>query len=324
MTEVVGVILAGGRGTRLHPVTAGGTPKALIPLFGDATLLSMTLERMATVTDRQLLVTHRATAGLYRDRAPAIDQLIEPIRRDTGPAVAHAVTTVAAEDPDATVVITPADHLAGAAFTEALAEAAAAAQRHAAIVLVGVTPTRPATGYGYIRPSTPGGDAVVAVRGFHEKPDPATAATLIQQGALWNTGVVVAPVSVLRAAIQASPLAEFAAAVGSDPAGAYAGVRPVSFDVAVLETHDDLLVLPVAASWDDVGSWDAFARAPARDMLETPGIAHLDRAEGVTVVSDGPTVAAVGVEDLIIVAWEDEVLVVAPDAAQDVRGLTDR
>ncbi|MDR9411797.1 MAG: sugar phosphate nucleotidyltransferase [Haloferacaceae archaeon] len=324
MTEVIGVILAGGRGTRLHPVTAGGTPKALVPLFGDSTLLSMTHDRLARVTDRQMVVVHGSTAAQYREQGPQLDQLVEPLRRDTGPAVAHAATTVAAADPDATVVITPVDHLAGPRFTDALGQAVTAAHQHGAVVLVGVTPTRAATGYGYIQPEPSDDGGLTPVTSFHEKPDAQTAEALIARGALWNTGVVVAPVRTLQATIQDSQLAEFATAVRSAPAEAYREVAAVSFDVAVLEDRDDLWVLPVAAEWDDVGSWDAFSRAPARARLQAPGGAEPHAAEGVTVVSDGPTVSAVGVEDLVIVAWGDEVLVVAPEAAQEVRRLADR
>lgn len=324
MPEVTGVVLAGGRGTRLHPVTADGTPKALVPLFGEQTLLSMTQDRLVAATDRQLIVTHRSTADRYREHAPDTELLVEPVRRDTGPAVAHAISTLYARDPEGTVVVTPADHLAGEAFTRALTTAVTAATQRGVIVLMGVTPTRTATGYGYIEPVAMDTDGITAVTSFHEKPDPATADALIQQGALWNTGVLVAPVRVLHAAIRDSALAGFAATVLADPTAAYAQVRSVSVDVAVLEGHDDLWVLPVAADWEDVGSWDAFARMPARDLIESSGPVDLVASEGVTVLSDGPTVAAVGVEDLIIVAWDGEVLVVDPAAAQRVRGLADR
>ena len=324
MTEVTGVILAGGRGTRLHPVTSDGTPKALVQLFGERTLLSMTRDRLAGVTDRQLIVTHHAAAELYREHAPDTELLIEPARRDTGPAVAHAISTLHARDPDGVVVITPADHLADEDFTRALTTAITAATQRDAIVLMGITPTRTATGYGYIEPATSHTDGITGVTSFHEKPDRTTAQTLIEQGALWNTGVLVAPVEVLHAAVCDSPLGEFAAAVRADPSAAYAQAPSVSVDVAVLEKHDDLWVLATAADWDDVGSWDAFTRPPARELIESSGPTHLVAAEDVTVLSDGPAVAAVGVEDLMIVAWDDQVLVVDPAAAQRVRSLTDR
>ncbi len=323
MCEVVGVILAGGRGTRLYPVTADGTPKSLVPLFGDETLLSMTLTRLQATTDRQLLVTHRSTAAQFRTHASDLGQLVEPARRDTGPAVAHAVSALYERDPNSAVVITPADHVADEAFTDAIAAAVTAATERDAIVLIGVIPARASTGYGYITPAHSAGDRIAPVSGFHEKPDRPTAQTLIDQGALWNTGVLVAPVDTLLGAIHDSSLAGFSAAVRSDPSAAYDAAPSISFDYAVLESYPDLWVLPTTATWDDVGSWDAFTRAPAADLLDTPGAPDHSIEDGITVISDGPTVSTIGVDKLIIIAWGDEVLVIDPDASQTVRDLAD-
>jgi len=321
--EVVGVILAGGRGTRLYPVTADGTPKSLVPLFGDETLLSMTRTRLQATTDRQLLVTHRFTTGQFGAHAPDLDQLIEPARRDTGPAIAHAVSTLYAQDPNSAVVISPADHIADEAFTDAIAAAVVAATNRNAVVLIGVRPARASTGYGYITPAHSAGDGITPVSSFHEKPDRATAQALIDQGALWNTGVLVAPVDILHAAIQDSDLAGFSATVRSDPSAAYDAAPSISFDHAVLERYSALWVLPTTATWDDVGSWDAFARAPAADLLDTPGAPDHTIGDGVTVISDGPAVSTIGVDNLVIIAWGDEVLVIDPDASQAVRDLAD-
>ena len=319
--EVIGVILAGGRGTRLYPVTTDGTPKSLAPLFGDETLLSMTRTRLEAVTDRHLLVTHRLTAARFRAHAPDLEQLIEPARHDTGPAVAHAVSTLYEQSPDSAVVISPADHVTDGGFTDAIAAAVTAALNRDAIVLIGVAPTRASTGYGYITPADSSSDGITPVIAFHEKPDRSTAQALIEAGALWNTGVLVAPVGTLYAAIQDSDLARFSEAVRSDPSAAYDAAPSISFDYAVLENYSDLWVLPTTATWDDVGAWDAFTRAPTADLLDTPGEHDHSVEDGITVISDGPGVSTLGVEDLVIIAWGDEVLVIDPDASQAVRDL---
>lgn len=247
--------------------------------------------------------------------------LLEPAIRDTAPAMTAAALKLSSEDPDAIVAFVPSDHHVAdaAAFGRALTEAAT----HAALgrlVLFGMRPDHASSAYGHIRPFAVGPDPS-PVAGFHEKPDPATARALVDEGWLWNGGVLVARAAELIAEVDRLAPAVAAAARASVNSGdilgpAFAEAPRISMDYAVLEKTDRAWVLPVDFGWSDLGAWDAVAEAAPEGL---DGAAVVD-GRGVWVrAPPGLKVAVVGLSDVVIVLDGDRLLVCSRDAAQSVR-----
>ena len=267
----------------------------------------------------------------------AIRLIGEPIGRNTGPAVAAAALAAAEDD---ILLVLPADHHIGdiAEFQSAVGRAAKIAAE-GLLVTFGVVPTRVETGFGYILPSASGpedgGDARFIDR-FVEKPEPAAARDLIEAGALWNSGMFVFPVAVLleelsrhapdileptaralRSGIKSEDRIELGPEFGEAPA------RPI--DVAVMEPTDRAAVVPLDAGWSDVGSWESLWELGDRDRrgnVVVGDVVGLDATNNY-LRSEGPLVAVIGVEGLVVVATQDSVLVVPRDRAQDVKNLVE-
>jgi mannose-1-phosphate guanylyltransferase len=362
---VVAVVLAGGIGSRLYPASRSHRPKQFRSLTGDASLLTRTVDRVG-FADATLVVTRPAFEDAAREHARAaldakpastpddatldgdrgsavrpgssVEVLVEPAGRDTGPAVAYA-THVAAErfasaDAEPVVLVCPSDHLVRGAFEPTARRALRAAGDTGSLVTLGVEPTRPETGFGYVEPGGARGDHFRVVA-FHEKPDVDTAERYVEAGYLWNAGIFAWTPAAFRRAARGSPLDPLVNALDAgDPAGGFAAVDPVSVDYAVLERADDVAVVPVSFAWDDLGSWDALRRVLPRetdDGAETGddnavlGDALAIDAAGNVVAADEDThVSLVGVEGLVVAAFDDRVLVVPVDEAQRVREVVDR
>jgi len=286
--------------------------------------------------------------------AESVELLVEPAGRDTGPAVAYA-THVAAErygsgssprsptddadaaaggdadaaaggDADPVVLVCPSDHLVRGSFEPTARRALRAAADTGSLVALGVEPTRPDTGYGYVEPGAPRGDHF-RVAAFHEKPDAATAERYVADGYLWNAGIFAWTPAAFREAARGSPLDPLLDALDAgDPAGGFATVDPVSVDYAVLERAADVAVVPVAFAWDDLGSWDALRRVlPDEGDNAVLGEAlAIDASGNVVAADEGTHVSVLGVEDLVVAAFDDRVLVVPVDEAQRVREVVDR
>lgn len=318
-TTVVALVLAGGTGTRLYPATRSDRPKQFRSLGGDRSLLARAVDR-AGFADTVYVLTSDAHADAVRERVPDADVLVEPAPKDTGPALVYGAHRVREQVGECTLVCTPSDHLIEGAFAETCRQAATVAAESGALVTVGVEPTRPATGYGYIQP----GDRRAGYRTvaqFHEKPDAETAAQYRERGYLWNAGIFAWEPRHFLAAARETPLGPLVEALDRGEAAAgFAAVDPVSVDYAVLERTEELAVVPAAFTWDDLGTWDAVARHLKGDE---DGNAVLGDAlavdAGDNVVATDGHVSLVGVEDLVVVSYGDRTLVCPRGDTERVR-----
>lgn len=350
MPNLYAVIMAGGAGTRFWPASRTLRPKQLLPLAGneDEPLLAATVRRILPMCppDRVVVATGRhlveATREVLPD-VPAANFLAEPVARNTAPCIGWAAATIRRREPDATVMVLPADHHVAdeASFRAVLARAVAAAES-GGIATVGITPTRAETGYGYIETGDALAPDVFRVERFIEKPDRARAERYAASGKhLWNSGMFFFRARAMIDAIR-KHLPELAvgldrldrAAEHGDEArvlgDAFAAMPSISIDHGVMEKADRLAVVPGSFGWSDVGSWhSAWELSPKdADGNAAPEGAVLVDARG-NLVADlrkdarGRVVALVGVRDLVVVETDDALLVIPRDRAQDVRAAID-
>ena len=274
--RIIPLIMCGGAGTRLWPASREVHPKQFLPLFGARSTFQDTLLRVsdAALFERPIVITNNAYRFMVLEQLAEIgleaDVLLEPMRRDSGPAIAAGAAFAQTRDNDAIVLALAADHVVrdNAAFVAACREGLTAAEA-GHIVTFGVQPERPATEYGYISPGDVISGKVRAVAKFVEKPDPATAAGYVKAGYLWNSGNFMFRAAVLldeyrkvdAASVQA--VTDAVAKAGSDlgfvklDTDAFASAKSISIDYAVMEKTSRAAVVPVACGWSDVGSWHA-------------------------------------------------------------------
>jgi mannose-1-phosphate guanylyltransferase/mannose-6-phosphate isomerase len=337
------VVLSGGTGTRLWPVSREGMAKQLLPLTDDLTMLQKTLTRVVGHTGfgPPMVVGSHAVRFTIKDQvekvAPGAMIVLEPARRDTMAAVLLAATIAAAEDENAVLAVMPSDHMIrGEDEFRAAVRTAAAKVAGQGIAVIGVTPTEPATGLGYIRPGAASGEGVREVVKFVEKPDAPTAEKLIAEGCLWNAGMFCFRAGWLTEALarlypeDVSRMAEAVRRMRQDlgmfiPGDAFAEVTAISFDHGYMEKTRDAHVATAGFSWSDVGDWNALWKVAVKDgegnaakgdVVVMKGRNNLIRAES-------RTVCMLGVDDLAVVETADAVLVTHRDRAQDVKGLVD-
>ncbi len=342
--KLYAVIMCGGRGERFWPRSRRNRPKQFIELLGNESLTRLTSERMKNLcpVSRQLFVAPAEfEATLKRQLGlKARSLLFEPVGRNTAPAIGLAAAHLARTDPDATMVVLPADHLIKRqqAFETSVRLAAKLAQ-DGLLVTFGVPPTRPDTGYGYVRvgEKLAGRGKLTAHRvlGFKEKPDPATAKRYVAQGNyLWNSGMFVWRVdAILEAFGRYMPafrrsLQKLTDSVGTRRektvlAETYRKVRPVSIDYAVMEKADNIAAVRATFDWDDVGSWLALARHVRADRQGnvTHGLTFTRDARDCIIDSDRGVIAVLGVRDLVVVRSGDAVLVTHKDKVAGIREL---
>ena len=365
VVDVVGVVLAGGIGSRLYPASRGHRPKQFLSLFGDRSFLTRTVDRLRGVTDTILILTRDAFAETVREQVSDVTVITEPVGRDTGPAALYATHYVEETyGDDAVVLLAPSDHVVGAAFDTAVRRMSAVAMNTNRLVTLGVAPTRPETGYGYIEPAATinsinglNDNAVSwkSIQSFHEKPEIETAKKYIEAGHYWNAGIFAWRPAVFNTVAADSPLAPLQTALQNNTsesvADVFAASDSQSVDRAIFEQSEATAVVPTDMMWDDIGTWDAFDRLATQDELISENIntqtasaedEHSDtttREETVTVgdvevemidstdniiVGNGSHISTVGVSGLIIVTWNDRTLVVNKDDAQSVRELVSR
>lgn len=335
------VILAGGWGERLWPLSTRQRPKQLLPLVGDRALVRQTFDRVRTLvsTETALVMTGATLRDLMADELPEIphERVIgEPVGRNTAPAIALAAKLIVREDPDGVMIVLPADHVVTdeAAFASSLKLASEAARAERALVTLGIRPTRPETEYGYILTGPPSSlPGVHRVERFVEKPDAGTAAAYLEDGRfVWNSGMFVWRADrFLEETERHLPevwkaLAGIESAPG-DPVFAealatyYEHCPSVSVDYGVMEAADNVLVVPSSFGWDDVGAWSAMPRiwpADARGNAVRGDAVVVDSGDCVVDAEDG-IVAVLGVRDLVVVRTPDATLVCPRDRARDVR-----
>ncbi len=284
-----------------------------------------------TVADhRVMIVTAESQVEATRAVVPGVELVAEPVGRNTAAAIGLAGALLAARDPDAVLAVLPADHHIRdrAGMTRALDTALTAAEKDDAIALVGIPPTRPETGYGYLE-MAPDGRTVTR---FVEKPDRATAERYLAAGNyLWNAGVFCLSARRLLAELDAH-LPQTARAVreiARDPEVAkqlYPTLPSVSFDHGVMEKTDRIVAVPAAVGWNDVGSWAALPEVRGTDDAGNTIVGRavvIDGTGNVVVSSDDTLIATVGLSDVVVVKSGDAILVIRKDQAQDVRKVID-
>jgi len=343
------VVMSGGSGTRFWPQSRRDRPKQLQPLAGDTSLLRQAVDRLEGLVpvERTWVVTNTLQAEVTRGQLPEVPPrqvLEEPRARNTAPCLGLAARHLLAVDPDAVMLVMPADHVIDppGTFCDAARQAGElVSEDPRRLVLFGAPPTRPATGYGYIRR----GDALGGdhpghhVAAFHEKPDRTTAETYIASGeTYWNCGIFTWRADrFLEVLARYQPelsvgLEQVGAAIGTDDylqvlGSTYEAIPSISIDHAVLEHSDDTCLIEAPFDWHDVGSWHALSEVSGTDSDGNTlrgGVTVVDSSNCI-VRSDGDhLVAAVGVEGLVIVHTADATLVARRDDEEGLKRLVKR
>jgi mannose-1-phosphate guanylyltransferase / mannose-6-phosphate isomerase len=337
--RIIPLIMCGGAGTRLWPASREVRPKQFLPLFGPRSTFQDTLLRVsdATLFERPIVITNTAYRFMVLEQLAELgleaDVLLEPMRRDSGPAIAAGAAFAQIRDDGAIVLALAADHVVGdtGAFVAACRQGLVAADA-GRIVTFGVKPERAATEYGYICPGEVVSGEVRGVAKFVEKPDPSTATEYIKAGYLWNSGNFMFRGSVLldeyrkvdAESVQA--VTDSVTKAGRDlgfvtlDANAFGSAKAISIDYAVMEKTLRAAVVPVSCGWSDVGSWHAVWELSDKDQLgnAAQGAAVFEDSRNCNVSTDKALVALEGVDDLVVVATQDAVLV---SRQKDANGL---
>ena len=329
------VVLAGGVGSRFWPLSTPDRPKQLLPLVSSQPMLRDTLDRLGPVADaaHTLVLTNASLVPAIRAVAPELpaDNVIaEPRPAGTAAALAWAANVVAQRSGrDAPILSVHADWAVGDVdgFRATLIAAADAASAERALVTVGIVPTRPDTGLGYIEPGDVVRGPLRRVKRFIEKPDAVRAAGLVAAGCLWNSGIFAWRASDILDEVRAlcPEVAPALAVHPHDSAAFFAAVRSIAIDVGVLERSSRMMVLPGTFGWSDVGTWAALADVRARDDdgNAPAGRALFRDSRNNVVHADGTTVLCYGVEGLVVVALHGLTLVTTAERAADLKLLLD-
>lgn len=351
MSQKFVVIIAGGRGERFWPQSRTARPKHLLPIVGDKPMLVQTLDRVRSVvpTENTFVITSASQEQAVREvcaSLPDANIVAEPVGRDTAAAVALAAAVVGSRDPNGVFAVLPADHVIQdrRSYQADLRAAFAAAIAEGVMVTIGIRPTEPATGFGYIRRG-------VSWRAFNrrmfyyasrfvEKPNLGTAKSYLESGDyLWNAGMFIWRVPIVQAALRkhAPELDEGLAPVRQALARrrnlapvlrkVYPGLKRISVDYALLEKSDNVVVLPSSFDWDDVGAWPAVARHLPADSQGNVirGRAVVEHAGGNILYSnDDHLLAVLGADNLIVVHTPDATLVCSKERAQEIKTLLKR
>lgn len=337
---IIPVILSGGGGTRLWPLSTPEKPKQFLALIGEQTMFQLTLERVRdpAMYAAPVIVTGEKHATLAEEQLDAIGVsdatlILEPCARNTAPAIALAA--LLASNPKAVLLVMPSDHvIADVAAFHAATQAALPLVQDGWMATYGIAPTAPETGYGYIRMGEEIGGSVRKVERFVEKPDSATAETMLAEGQhTWNGGIFLfrADIYLGNLAVHAADISAAAQAAMAAPARAgrrilpdaeaFAACPADSIDYAVMEKAHRVAVVPVDMGWSDVGSWDALYNLAAKDSAGNAlhGPVRLDAATGNLIHADGIRVSVHGVTDVIVVANGKDVLILPRGTSQKVR-----
>jgi mannose-1-phosphate guanylyltransferase/mannose-1-phosphate guanylyltransferase/mannose-6-phosphate isomerase len=347
--RITPVILSGGAGTRLWPLSRALYPKQLLPLVGGETLLQEAARRVADPARfaAPIVVANDEHRFIIAEQLRAIEvapkaMILEPAARNTAPAVAVAALCALEQDAEALILVMPSDHVIGdrAAFLAAV-ERAAEAARAGALVTFGINASRAETGYGYIKRGAALGkvEGAFKVAAFVEKPDRAKAEHYLASGDyFWNSGIFLFPARGFLAELERlrPEMAAGARAALKDAKrdldflrldkAAFGAIKGESVDYAVMEHTGNAAVVPVEMGWSDVGSWDALWDLKDKDAAGNvvQGDAVLEEVRNTYVRAEHGLVAALGVEDLVVVTTADVVLVARRDRAQDIKKIVAR
>ncbi len=351
MIERFIVIMAGGKGERFWPQSRLRRPKQLLPVVGNSPLLNQTVERLSGFVPLENVFV--LTNSLQRDavlevcpQLPEENVVAEPVGRDTAAAVALAAFLVKQRNADGIFAILPADHVIydKASFHSVLNSAFMAAERNKVLVTIGIVPTEPATGYGYIQQGEEiekiEGHSICRVERFVEKPDLETAKRYVDSSEyLWNGGMFIWRVQVIEKALESyvpelytdflkiEQQVKKGVPILTTLAELFPGLQKISIDYAVMEKADNVVTVPANFDWDDVGEWSAIARHseadPDGNVLK--GSVMVEKGSNNLVVSsEDHLVALIGVEDLIVVKTKDATLVCHRSDGQNIKRLVER
>ena len=328
------VLLAGGSGTRFWPLSTPRNPKQLLPLSGALSSAEESVERLTGLIPRErvLVVTGQTLAKRLQEslRLPSDNVLVEPMAASTAPALIWATWEAQRRDADAEVLSLHADWAVrdAAAFRRTADLALVTARRHDRLVTVGVIPSRPETGYGYIVPGAPLDGSSNTVARFSEKPDATMALNLMADGALWNSGLFAWTARRLLEEInrhtpEVAPA--LARLLADDVPGFFRTVTPISIDVGLLERSSAVAVVSGDFSWDDVGTWAALARVRPKDSSGNIAVGKVFQHQSRDCIawSDDDPIVLFGVQDLVVVRAHGRMLVMPASRAPDMKQLLD-
>jgi mannose-1-phosphate guanylyltransferase len=336
------IIMAGGKGERFWPLSTRCTPKPFIRLLGEKSLIRMTIDRLHGLVEKDhiFVVLGREHVDVARSQLPdfAADQfIVEPAGRDTAPCIGFAASILRRKDPNALMIVLPADHYIPDpdAFTRTMSRAVACAETGDYLVTTGIMPTRPETGYGYIHANeamTVGGAACLRVMRFVEKPDEAKAVRYLAEGDYyWNAGMFVWRAAAVLDGIDrhipelSGGLKEIGAACAAGDtqkmAAVFQTLPSISIDYGLMEKARNVVMVKAEFPWDDVGTWSALRRVMDLDEGGNylRGKPVCVDTKGCVIYGDDIQVGAVGVSNLIIVASKEGVIVCDMDRDQEIR-----
>jgi mannose-1-phosphate guanylyltransferase len=334
------VIMAGGKGERLWPVSTPARPKQLIAFSGGKSLLRTTVDRLLPLTRPENIccVTGKDIASAVAsdlNDIPAQNILVEPFGRNTAPCVAFAAAWISRSDPDAVMAIFPSDHDISdpETFRKAVSFGVKCLEDMPAMLLtLGIMPLYPETGYGYIAPQEKikedGVLNLFEVDRFHEKPDTAMANEYISMGYFWNAGMFIFRVSTILKELEINTPGLFENTVTLMKSGFrdedilkfYTSAQSISIDYAVMEKAKNVGVIPVSFGWNDVGSWSAVTKLLREDSYSNAihGDSYVYQSSNNVAWSSGKKIVLIGVSDMAVVEGDDAILVCRKDMSQDV------
>jgi|AFSR01.1.fsa_nt_gi mannose-1-phosphate guanylyltransferase len=350
---IYAVIMAGGVGSRLWPLSRRKMPKQFLDFFGDGSMIAKTVERLDGIVrpENILIITNKSGKALAKKQLPHIPTrniIVEPIGRNTAPCIALATAYIKKRCPDAIACVLPADHLITDVklFQQTLRAAIETAARTEALVTIGIKPDRPETGYGYIQVNQEHTDLTTSikvrfginaykVKTFAEKPDLDTAKQFLESGDfLWNSGVFVWQVdSIIEEYKRHLPQIYFdmqniIQAIGTRKEkkvieSFYSWVHPISIDYGVMEKAESVYVLEGHFGWSDAGSWDEISRHLAQERIMDESIV-LNEAQNVFAIRPkGKSIAVVGIDDVIVIDTKDALLICKRGRSQEVKTVVD-
>ena len=344
---IVPVILSGGSGTRLWPLSRKMHPKQLLPLLNDTTLLQDTVNRFKTVDDIDHVVVicnesyrFMVAEQIRQSEIKGVDIILEPFGRNTAPAIALAAFNAMVDEQDPVLLVLPADH--DIRDVDGFLEAVKTGQKQSEsgnLVTFGVVPDKPETGYGYINAGDSIGEGCYSVAGFVEKPDRATAENYIEQGSYyWNSGMFMFKASVYLDALERLAPEMFEACQNAynkaDKDLDFLRIDEVSFkacpsdsiDYAIMEKVDNAVVIPVDIGWSDVGSWAALQDIGEADSMNNTviGDVETEASNNCYIRAESRLIVALGVDDLIVVDTADALLVAHREKVQDIKNIVEK
>jgi mannose-1-phosphate guanylyltransferase len=343
MEHTYGVIMAGGKGERFWPLSTANVPKPFIKLLGDKTMIQMTVERLLKIVPESRImvvlgIDHLAIAREQLSSWPGVRFLVEPAGRDTAPCIGLTAVTLQKEDPEALMIVVPADHYIPdeLVFAETMRDGVRLAREHMRLVTTGIKPTRPETGYGYIQagsalPRT-SGEACFQVQRFVEKPNAQRAAEYLAEGGYyWNSGIFIWQAETVLKGMgkHMPPLHEGLQAIrASMDAGdeekknaLFCALERKSIDYGLMEKAENVVMIEAGFVWDDVGTWSSVQRVlpPDGDGNCIHGEAVCIDTRDCVIYGDGVPVGTIGLSNLIVVASKGGVLVCPKDRDQETR-----